>query len=148
MSDFVENIKDQIGKIKQIKHTIVSIFTGLKNFWIFRKEIYRYRWWDYEFFMNTLESRLTHMEKMWEQGTHESAESDREHIQEVLAKIKEIKEIETTDDHMKEAENYEEYGKKMKELTYLMFSVRRLVYKRENKDIDIRETNLILTLWD
>lgn len=34
---------------------ITSLFVGLKNFWIFRKEIYQWRWWDYGFTLDILE---------------------------------------------------------------------------------------------
>lgn len=47
-----------IDYFKDIWLNITSFFTGLKNFWYFRKEIYQWRWWDYGFTLDILEKTL------------------------------------------------------------------------------------------
>lgn len=41
-----------------MKQKIKSFFLGLKNFWYFRKEIYEFRWYDYQFNLDLFRKSL------------------------------------------------------------------------------------------
>lgn len=66
-----------------------SFFTGIYNLWYFRKVIWNFRWWDYQF-------NLDLFEKSWEytkdgiskKGIHLEKNNDVQEIQELLDELK------------------------------------------------------------
>lgn len=55
------------GKIDFFRYDLPE---GLKNYWKFRKVIFRDRWWDYSFLDEIILFKLKDMEKHWGKDTH------------------------------------------------------------------------------
>ncbi len=98
----------------------IYIFTeGIKNLIIWRKVIWRDRWWDHMFFHDMLELKLTQMQKGWPDAHYVGSEEELRTIGELLKILTDIRKIEDTcdSDRMESSENistlYEEFGTKL-----------------------------------
>ena len=53
-----------------IRHKVLDMWSGIKNFVTFAKVIYGWRVWDYSFTLEVIDKMLAECEKHWGKDTH------------------------------------------------------------------------------
>ena len=112
---------------RSIKRPFTNILTGIKNFWFYRKVIYRDRWWDHGFMMDIIERKLQNLDQNWSKGNAYFKEDTHREIKKVLDILDELNyresgesdktlkgytypDLDAQDDLDRVTELYEEFG--------------------------------------
>jgi len=127
-----------------IKSPIKMIFRGLKNFWRFRKVIWNFNWWDYDFTQKVHEQCLIEMNKGWDEAHYIGSEDDQKQIQDLIDIMKTI--TESCDECTVESEAnteklFAEFGEKL-------YSIREFERYTSETSTQKIKTNLVTVLWD
>jgi hypothetical protein len=96
--------------------SIREFFRGVKNFWTFRKDIFRFRWYDSGFLHQVIRSRLNNMADNWHQAHYVNSENEEKELRELVAMLDliDVLEDECTLESSKEIDEiYNEFGKRL-----------------------------------
>ncbi len=130
-------------------YPLKNVFRGVRNFWYFRKEIWRFRWWDYSFFMDLQKKALEDMNNHWRKDTHYLFDWNEKLLLTRLVEI--LDEIEYIQEEMPDSMTYKEQEDKIQELYQeygeLLYKIRE--FEKEGYEHKYEyKTNGIQTLWD
>lgn len=84
---FSQSIKNfiRLAYVHYIREPLTSVY----NFWLFRKEISRFRWWDYNYSLKILLKCLELKRKKWPNACHyKGCEKDAELLDELIKDLK------------------------------------------------------------
>lgn len=62
-----------------------ELIQGLKNFWYFRKVIWRYRWYDYSFTDDVVERAYQNMAENWHKNHYVGGDKDEKELKVIVA---------------------------------------------------------------
>ncbi len=124
--------------------SIVSVIRGIRNFWTFRSEIYRYRWYDHSFLHNTIRARLNFMADNWHKSHYVDSELDEKELRELVAMLDLIDELEEnlTVESDKEIDViYHEFGRRL-------FGLTDYPYVDEKGNTRVKTHSAFRKFWD
>ena len=75
-----------------IRNTIKRILIPLKNLWLFRKVVMRYRWWDFEFTLDIFIFSLEQQIKNWDKAHYIGSEFTKKRMIVLLKRLREFEE--------------------------------------------------------
>jgi hypothetical protein len=79
--------------IKDFYYSILNFFESLFNFWKFRKVVWNYRWWDYDFLLDFIEFILEDWTKHYgKDSNHVGDKFTRKRICVILKKLRKFRE--------------------------------------------------------
>ncbi len=128
---------------RDIQVNIRSIFTGLGNFWRFREEIYRWRWYDHSFMHNTLKVRLRDMYTNWDYAHYIGSENEKYQLKLLIDILNEIEKLEdecTVEAEKEIDELYQKFGREM-------FDVKDFIEEHEGQTYTKRHSQF-RRFWD
>lgn len=72
-----------------------DLVQGLKNFWHFKKVIWRHRWWDYSYTDDLVEEAYKIMAENWHKNHYVGGDKDEKELKHIVGLFKKKREIDT-----------------------------------------------------
>ncbi len=115
LDDFMIDIK--LEWEYTVLHRWWSFKNGVRNFWKWRKIIWRDRWWDYAFLHDLIKFKIHDMQKNWSNSHYVGWEEDEKTLTELLEILEKIDQIQENGSSIKDDkeidELYKQFGIKL-----------------------------------